>query len=164
MVNIAKLTKKRLGELLLEEGLVNDEQIKEGLAKQKETGELLGEVLIRLGYISEGDIARAIATQFALPYIIASNYDVDPAVAGLIALERMAENQLVLLDKIGNVMIVAVSGLMNEKVFEELERATGCQIQLYVTTASEVNLSLQKLAKDLKKPPPGQAAPAAKKE
>ncbi len=145
MVNISKLTKKRLGELLLEEGLVKEEQINEALKKQHETGELLGEVLVRLGYIGEGDIARSIARQFGLPFILASDYDVDPAMTAVVSHETMQKNQLVALDKLGPVLILAVSGLLNEKVLEELERLTGCQIQLYVTTPAEVQRALQKL-------------------
>jgi hypothetical protein len=150
MVNISKLTKKRLGELLVEEGLVKEDQIAEALKKQRETGELLGEVLVRLGHISEGDIARSIARQFGLPYIVASDYDIDSGVSALVNVETMQENQLVVLDQIGTILVVAVSGLLNEKVFEELERRTGCQIQLYVTTAAEVQRALQKLTN---KPP-----------
>lgn len=146
MVNISKLTKKRLGELLLEEGLVKEEQIAEALKKQQETGELLGEVLVRLGYISEGDIARSLARQFGLPYIVASDYEIDPDVLKMISTETMTKNHVVVLDRIGGVIIVALAGLPNEKMFEELERSTGCQIQIYVTTAAEVGRSLEKLA------------------
>lgn len=148
MVNISKLTKKRLGELLQEEGLIKEEQIAEALKKQKETGELLGEVLVRLGYISEGDIARTLARQWGLPYIVASDYDIDPGtVLTIVPAEAMTKNHLVVLDKIGAVVILALSGVPNEKMFDELERNTGCQIQLYVTTATEVQRSIEKLSK-----------------
>lgn len=138
MVNIAKLTKKRLGEILVSEGLVNDEQIQEALKKQSESGELLGEILVRLGYVTEGDIARTIATQFSLPYIDASRYNIGKEIVDLLPIESLMENQFVALDRIGKTLIIAVSGLLNEKVFEELERKTGCQIQLYVSTAAQV--------------------------
>lgn len=147
MVNISKLTKKRLGELLLEEGIINEEKIAEALKKQHETGELLGEVLLRLGHIGESDIARSIARQFGLPFIVASDYDIDPAMTVIVPAEQMQENQFVLLDKIGTVIIVAVSGIINEKVLEELERRAGCQIQLYVTTAPEVARAIQRFTK-----------------
>ena len=138
MVNIAKLTKKRLGEILVSEGLINDEQVQEALKKQSETGELLGEVLVKLGYVSEGDIARTIATQFSLPYLDASRYNVSKEIVELVPLDTMMENQFVALDRIGKTLIIAVSGLLNEKVYEELERKTGCQVQVYVSTAAQV--------------------------
>lgn len=147
MVNISKLTKKRLGELLLEEGLIKEDQIAEALKKQHETGELLGEVLIRLGHVSEGDIARSIARQFGLPFILAGDYDIESSMQAILPPEKMQESQLVVLDRIGSVIIVAVSGLLNEKVFEDLERRTGCQIHLYVTTSGELARALQRFAK-----------------
>ena len=138
MVNIAKLTKKRLGEILVSEGLVNDEQIQEALKKQSESGELLGEILVRLGYVTESDIARTIATQFSLPYIDASRYSIAKEIVDLVPVDSMTENQFVPLDRIGKTLIIAVSGLLNEKVYEELERKTGCQVQVYVSTAAQV--------------------------
>ena len=69
MVNIAKLTKKRLGELLIAEGLIHNDQVQEALAEQQKNGLLLGEALIKLGYVTELDIAGALSTQFGLPYI-----------------------------------------------------------------------------------------------
>ncbi len=138
MVNIAKLTKKRLGEILVSEGLINDEQTLEALKKQKETGELLGEILVKLGYVTEGDIARTIATQFSLPYLDASRYNIPKEIVELVPVDTLMENQFVALDRIGKTLIIAVSGLLNEKVFEELERKTGCQVQLYVSTAAQV--------------------------
>lgn len=138
MVNIAKLTKKRLGEILVSEGLVSEEQVQEALKKQTESGELLGEILVRLGYVTEGDIARTIATQFSLPYIDAARYHIAKEVVDLVPIETLMENQFVVLDRIGKTLIIAVSGLLNEKVFEELERRTGCQVQLYVSTATQV--------------------------
>ena len=148
MVNISKLTKKRLGELLQDEGLIKEEQIAEALKKQKETGELLGEVLLRLGYIGEVDIARCIAKQFGMPFILASDYDIDPVMTTIIPAAQMQENQLVLLDKIGSVVIVAFSGIPNEKVFDDLEARAGCQIQLYVTTAPEVARAILRFDKN----------------
>jgi type IV pilus assembly protein PilB len=145
MVSISKLTKKRLGELLISEGLVNEEQINEALKRQQETGGLLGEVLIALGYVTEIDIARTITTQFGLPYIDASRYFVAKEVAALLPEDEMRRNQYVPLDKIGNILTLAVCGLLNEKTFEDIEKRTGCVIQLYVSTVSQVARAMDKV-------------------
>lgn len=138
MVNIAKLTRKRLGELLVEEGLLKEEQITEALKKQKATGELLGEVLIRLGYVSEIDIARTLTKQFNLPYIDASKYTISKDVLDIVPANYMYKHQFIILDKIGKALVVAVSGLLDQAIFEELERMSGSKLFIYVSTTSQV--------------------------
>ncbi|MDQ7778695.1 MAG: hypothetical protein RDV41_03165, partial [Planctomycetota bacterium] len=138
MVNIAKLTKKRLGEILVSEGLVTDEHIQEALKKQKETGGLLGEVLVKLGFVTEMDIARVIATQFGLPYIDATRYFISKEIMKVLPIAILQEHHFVPLDKIGSILVIAVSGLLNEKVFEDLEKTTGCQMNLLVSTTGQV--------------------------
>lgn len=139
MVNIAKLTKKRLGEILASEGLLTEEQINEALKVQKQTDELLGEVLVRLGYVTEMDIARTIATQFGLPYINATNYTITREALNGLPIRELIKHQMVPLDRIGDVLILAVSGVLNEQMFERLEKETGCQVHLFVSTVSQVN-------------------------
>ena len=152
MVNIAKLTKKRLGEILVTEGLLTEDQVKEALSEQKKTGDLLGEVLVKLGYVTENDIARTIATQFGLPYIDASKYFVSKEVQNVCTVDEMMQHQLVPMDKIGNILIVAVSGLLNEEIFEELEHRTQCKIHLFVSTSTQVMESIKNYFKAPQQP------------
>jgi type IV pilus assembly protein PilB len=146
MVNVPKLIRKKLGEILVEEGLLKDDQVQEALRKQKETGGLLGEVLVRLQYVSEIDIARAIAKQFGLPYIDASKYHIGKDVMGIIPSEMLHENQFVPLDKLGKALLLAVSGVLNGEIFEQLEKITGSKLFIYVSTVSSVQETLKKFA------------------
>jgi hypothetical protein len=144
MVNIEKLTRKRLGELLLEEGLLNEQQIQEALQYQKENGSLMGEILVKLKYVSEIDIARTISKQFGLPYIDASKYAIDKDAISIVPSRLMYDHQFIVLDKIGKALIIAASGLLDREVFVELERVWGSQIFIYVSTVSQVREALEK--------------------
>lgn len=143
MVNIAKITKKRLGELLVAEGLVTKEQIEESLKEQKKSGGLLGEVLIKLGYVTEFDIAQVLAAQFGLPYLDATHYTITKDVFDLIPVDFMKKNQLVPLDKISNIITLAVSGPLSEQVFEEIEKSTGAEAYLFVSTVSQIRKAIE---------------------
>jgi len=143
MPNIAKITKKRLGEILVNEGLITNAQVQEALTEQQKSGGLLGENLIKLGYVSEFDIAAAISTQFGLPYIDATRYDVIKEVFDLLPLEFMNQNQLVILDKIGTVVTIAISSPVGEKVLEEIEKKTSAQIFAFVSTNSQIKQAIQ---------------------
>lgn len=144
MVNVSRLLKKKLGEILFEEGLLKEEQIKEALDRQKKTGELLGEVLVKLGYVTERDIVYAIAKQFGLPYLDASKYLVKPESNGVISPETMHEKQFIVLDKIGKAIIVAISGIIDNDTMEQIEKNSSCQVFLYVSTATQIQTALKK--------------------
>lgn len=145
-MNLPKLVRKKLGEILVEEGLVKDDQIQEALQKQKGVGGLLGEVLVKLNYVSEIDIARAIAKQFGLPYIDATKYNISREAVSLVPVQTMLDHQFVILDKLGKTVLVALSGLPTGEVYEQLEKSSGCRLFVYVTTASSVMEVLKKLA------------------
>lgn len=141
-----RLTGKKLGELLVESGLIDEPKLSQALTEQKGTGELLGEVLVRLGFASEADIAATLAKQFALPFISVSQYYVSKAVAAQFDPKTLSTYQCVPLDKIGKVVIMAVSGPLDPEVIAGFEKATGCEIFLYVSTLSEIEKGLESLA------------------
>ncbi|MBI4712210.1 MAG: hypothetical protein HY762_02725 [Planctomycetes bacterium] len=138
MVNIAKITKKRLGELLIDDGLITNDQLQVALKEQQKTGGLLGETLVKLGAITEYDIAAALSTQFGLPYIDATHYTVNKEIFQLLPVEFMKQHQLVILDKISTIVTIAISGPLSEKVFEEIEKATKCKAFVFVSTVSQI--------------------------
>src|SRR6476620_7303477 len=61
--------KVRLGEILVQQKLLSEEQLKEALAGQKKSGRRLGRVVIEMGYASEEQISQALARQLGVPYI-----------------------------------------------------------------------------------------------
>ncbi|HXX94433.1 MAG TPA: hypothetical protein VEN81_12425 [Planctomycetota bacterium] len=158
MAQISKLVRKKLGEILVEEGLLRDEQVTEGLKRQRATGEFFGESLVQLTYCTEMDIARAIVRQFGLPYIDASKYRIPKEALESVPGELMWQNHFIVLDKIGRALVIAVSGVLPGEVFEKLERSSGSQLFLYVATLGQIREALKK-----HRPMNGAAAPAAKK-
>jgi len=138
MANIRRMTKKRLGELLLQEGLIKDEQLELGLEEQQQTGELIGEILVRKGYVNESDIARIICTQFSFPYLSVSHYYIAPELKKLFDLETLEKYLFVPIDKFGDVMGIVIAGLLDQDILDEIEKKTKCTIQIYVGKVSEV--------------------------
>ena len=73
--------KIRLGELLIREGRLTDDQLQQALARQKQTGRRLGAVLQDLGFVTDDVIARLLAAQLKFPYFEPHLEGVDVAVA-----------------------------------------------------------------------------------
>ena len=144
MVQIAKLIRKKMGEVLVDEGLVKEEQVTEALRRQRATGETFAEILVEKGYVSEVDIARTLVKQSGLPYIDASRYRINPDGVKAVPGEFMWLHQFIILDKIGKTVLVAISNVLSPEVFEKIEKVTGSQLFVYVATSTQVRQALEK--------------------
>jgi Type II secretion system (T2SS), protein E, N-terminal domain len=78
------LNRPRLGDLLLRKGLITAEQLSAAVVEGRTQGELLGRVLIRLGYVFEDELARTLAEQLQLPYVNLKVVGVDSSVARML--------------------------------------------------------------------------------
>jgi type IV pilus assembly protein PilB len=158
MVQISKLIRKKLGEILVEAGVLKEEQLREAHLRQRATGEGLVETLSTLGFLTEMEVARAISKQFGLPYMDASRYRISKEAAETVPAAFQRLNQLAVLDKIGRTLLVAVAGVLNAEVLEKLERASGGQLFVFASSLSRVQAALEKSAA----PPAPAAAPEKK--
>jgi type IV pilus assembly protein PilB len=155
--DIQKLTRRRLGGILMSEGLVTPEQITEALEKQKETGNLLGEILVELGYITENNLVKTLSMQFQFPFISPMNYEISKEVLELVPAEMMYRHLFIPLDKFGNILTVAMGGLLEEEVVQEIKKLTGCDVRIYISPPSLVRRALQRWV-----PPDAAAKPVEK--
>lgn len=142
MADVAKLTKKRLGEILREQGLINEEHIQEALDRQEETDELMGRALIELGYVTEEDIARVLCTQFGLPYMDVQNCLPNEELIDQIPVSFIRKYSFLPLDQIGDVVVIAVSGVFDQEFFDQLREITDKEIQLVISTRQKIEQSL----------------------
>jgi type IV pilus assembly protein PilB len=143
MKYLDKMRRKKLGELLIDEGLVTSDQVVEALKEQKKTGEPIGEILVSYGSVSEWDIARTLANQFQLPFIHTAKYTIATDVIELIPAEVLQRYQCVPLDRFDDVLTVAVAGPLTANMIEELEKQAQCELFLYAALLSDVRYSLK---------------------
>jgi type IV pilus assembly protein PilB len=143
-MTIRRIINKQLGELLIERGLISREQLESALKMQKEKGGLIGELLVELGFVQEEDVAQAITTQYGFPFLPLANYEINPEVIKIIPL-RVARQYFVLpIDKIGNNLTVTMSNPLNVQAIEDVELLTGCSIQTFVSTSSDIREAIEK--------------------
>ena len=139
-----RIITKRIGEVLLERGLITRKKLEEALAHQKEHGGLMGQVLIKLGMVTEEDVALALTAQYGFPYLPLDNYEIDVALTSLIP-ERIArEYCLIPIDRIGNALTLAMADPSNVKAIEDIEMMTKCVVQTFVSTPSDIETAIGK--------------------
>ena len=119
----------RLGESLVEAGLINLAQLDEALARKTTTGERIGEALVALGYITERDLVRTLAKDADIPFLEASDLRIDPGVLALVPAPVARGNNLVPLRADGRALVVAMGNPFDIGVIRSLERSSGRQIR-----------------------------------
>ena len=139
-----KATNKHLGELLVERGVADKDQLSMGLAYQKEKGGLFGEVLVELKFATEEDIAQALTAQYGFPYLPLINYEIDPEVINAVPENVCRQFCLIPIDKIGKSLSLAMADPLNVHAVEDVELITGCAVQTFVSTASDIRESINK--------------------
>lgn len=79
---IQSATKMRLGEMLVLQGYISEEQLSFALEEQKKTGKRLGRILVQLGYLPEERLIEILSAQLEVPFIHLSSFNFDPDIAG----------------------------------------------------------------------------------
>ncbi len=144
MVSLNRLTRKKLGELLVEQGLLSDEQVQDALRMQHQSGLLFGETLVQQRLITEEKMVAVLVSQFGIPYVKPSQYAIPKELLEIFEPTMMRRFQFVPMDSIGSVLVIAIAGLLSEDVFKEIETQTGCSLQVFLTNMSEINVVLMK--------------------
>ena len=152
MADLDKITKKPIGELLVGEGIVTSEQVDEALRIQKRTGEFLGQVLIRKGYTTETLIVQTLCEQFGRPFLPAASYDIPPDVLDVLPPRLLIQHCFVPLDRIGDVLIIAMGGLIDAATLKQIRRLSGCEVEVFISPLSEVNQLLERVFPSLYDP------------
>ena len=137
-----------MGELLIERGILNQQQLEKALVHQKERGGLIGEILVELGFVKEEDIAQALTAQYGFPYLPLSNYDINPDILHVIPGRVVRQYLLVPIDKIGNNLTLAMSNPLNVQAIEDVELLSGCSVQTFVSTSSDIKKAIEKYYKE----------------
>ncbi len=112
---------KRLGELLLEEGLITLEQLAEALKVQAEQGGFLGKILVDKGFTTQEAIASCLSKQCRVPHINLREYDISNEVLSLIPEEVCRRRNLIPVERIGKVLTVGMIDPLDTEALEEIK-------------------------------------------
>ena len=129
---------KKIGELLVQEGLVSIDQLNRALDEQHHSGERIGAALVKLGIIDEDTLLEFIARQFRCPQVNLSRLSTTKEVAGLIPLDIMHKYQAVPFGLMGNTLHVAMADPGNLFVIDDIRFLTRKNIQVHVAADSVI--------------------------
>jgi type IV pilus assembly protein PilB len=136
-------TRKRLGDLLVEAGLITKDQLQSTL-KEKSSGQKLGDALLQRGYITEQQLIEVLEFQLGIPHISLYRYPFDTKLFNIIPKETAKRNRLIPLKKEGDKLYVAMADPMDYFAIDDLRLSTGFQIETAIATKDDILRAINK--------------------
>jgi type IV pilus assembly protein PilB len=120
--------KPRLGEVLMSYNLLTDNQIQEALNFQSINGGKIGEILIRLGLVTEDAVNCALSTQLGIPYVWLKSEMVDMEAVKILPRDMLERYVIIPIMKIGNELTLVMNDPLDTEMIENVRRVTNCNI------------------------------------
>lgn len=141
----------RLGEVLIHEGFITDDQLKEALIKQTNFGLKIGETLIKIGHLSEKNLLSALHLQLGYTVVKQSEMmDLDVATVGLIPEPFAVENRVIAIREEGDGIVVAMADPENLMVVDNLKKILGKNLKPVLVGDSLLHDTLEKYYKSIR--------------
>ncbi len=131
-------TPKRLGELLIERGLADEERIEQALALQKKRGRRMAQILVDEGWLAERDLLDCLAEQLSLPLVWLRSGIVDPDVGRLLPEEVARRLGVIPMVRVRDLLHVATNDPQSMPMIETVEDLTGCRVRPVLACSDEI--------------------------
>ena len=127
-------TNLRIGDILIEKGYVNQEQMQQALAWQKEhRDKRVGQILMELGFVTEPQVMEALASRLHLEIVDVAQLSVDLSAVGMVNRELCEKNMILPVSVQGHNMKIVTNDPLNYFALEEVRQQTGCQLEIYLS-------------------------------
>ncbi len=140
-----KNSNKRLGDILLEEGLINKSQLKKALKYKEENRTFLGQALVSLEMVSEDDLVDFLVRQCRIPHLKLDEYEIQPDIASLIPPEICLRHYVLPIDRLGNLLTVAMVDPLDEEALANVREHTRLRVKPILCTWEDFELVSSKL-------------------
>ena len=128
----------KLGELLVKAQLISPQQLEKALDEQKGTGGKLGEILQRLGFVTEDDIIECLSHQFGVPSINLRHFEIETAIAKTIPVDLARKYNVIPVNKTGATLTVAMADPTNIFAMDEITFVTGYRVEPVVASEEAI--------------------------
>ena len=134
----------RLGEILLKESLITQDQLDKALEFQRSNGGKLGSCLTKMGFITDDDITGVLSRQYGVPSINLKYYEIDPNVIKLIPQDTALRYQVVPLSRVGSVLTIAMTDPTNVFAMDDIKFMTGFNVEPVVASESAIGEAISR--------------------
>ena len=135
---MARPEKIRLGDLLIQQGLLTDEQLKLALAEQKNSGRKLGRIFVDSGYVTEEAISKALARQLQSPFIDLKGFTPRPELIKLLPEAQARRFRVLILEERSGRLLTGFADPTDLSAYDEVSRITHREIEMAVVMESQL--------------------------
>ena len=137
-------SKKLIGQVFLERGLIDEEELRTALNLQADSREKLGKLLVDLGYVSERDCLGIVSEHLGIPAMSASDYPPVPVIENLLTFRFMKQCKFVPIALENNVLTLAMTDPLDNATLDAVRQSTGYQVRAILGAESEIMDILEK--------------------
>ncbi|MBQ3644932.1 MAG: Flp pilus assembly complex ATPase component TadA [Candidatus Riflebacteria bacterium] len=138
-----KPQRKRLGDILVEAGVISAQQLQEALSKQKILGKRLGKVLVDTGLTTEDSIATTLATQMNIPYLNLNEIAITPEVLTTIPDGIVRSHNLLPVKLEGNRLQITMADPLDVFIIDEITFQTGYELEIGISPESQIEAAIK---------------------
>ncbi|MFP4417223.1 MAG: GspE/PulE family protein [Fibrobacterota bacterium] len=135
--------RKRLGEILVDQGLISPQQLQHGLEEQTRTREQLGKCLIGLGYISENKLIDVLSAQLDIQHVVLDNFSFSPKLLKKLPEEIVRKYKVIPLFEKNGVITVAMADPTNLRTIDHLKFKTGCEVEPVIASERSILAAIE---------------------
>jgi type IV pilus assembly protein PilB len=143
-VKLGQPVNRRLGDLLVADGLLTAEQLKKALAEQKGSPEKLGSVLIRLNFVNEDQLIGFLSRQYGVPSITIGQLDIDPDVLKLVPAPIARKYEVIPVRRMGNSLALAMADPTNVFALDDISFMTNLQVLPLVASQTAIKKAVDR--------------------
>jgi len=136
--------RKRIGEILVEQGFITADQLEKGLAEQKTSKQLLGKCLVKLGFISEPKLIDVLSAQLDIQHVVLQQFNFSAALIKCIPEDMARRYKVIPLFERNGVLTVAMVDPTNLRVIDHLKFKTGREIDPVLATEKSIMTAIEK--------------------
>jgi type IV pilus assembly protein PilB len=142
---------KKLGEILIEKGLISQPDLDEALAEQRNTGEFLGAILIKRLRIEEADLLTALSAQFGIPLINLSNKYIDWDLVKKFSASLISQHRCFPINQNNRQVSVAITNPLDVWALKKCEEESGGrQVEFFLVTNADMDDLLGRYAQQMR--------------
>ena len=134
--------KLRLGDLLIQAGLIDDTQLQQALQEQKRSGSKLGRTVVDLGFVDEVRLLTALSEQLKIPFIDLKHFKFDNALVQTLPEAVARRFRVIVLSREGGGLLVGMSDPLDLFALDEMERILKVRVQPAVVREAELLATL----------------------
>ena len=137
--------KIRLGEILVQQKLISEEQLLQALADQKRSGRKLGRVFVENGYVTDETISGALARQLNIPYINLKQYNLKPQTVQMLPEMQARRFRAIALEDRPNALLIGMADPTDLFAYDEIARVTRRNLALAVVNEQELLQAIDRM-------------------